>query len=410
MKNLFIIFLLLFSQPAGSQWYLQEIDPAVNLFDVRFINRYTGWVCGDNRIFKTTNAGMNWVEQSNPAQSLLWQIHPVNENVVYAAGYCTILKTTNGGDNWLPLRNGSLPCPGQNYTGLWFMNEQTGWFCGLQIGLRTTDGGNTFVDSVNINYSMYDITFFDDSTGVMAGFGGTLRTTNSGVSWYEVKLPHFAKSPDVYRMSFLENIGWCGTLSNKVYKTMDFGVSWDSITLIQANSGNNRTHCVEFPSGMIGYAGCTQGKIYKSTDGGLSWNLHPTSVYGIPIYRAIYAYDDNVVWAVGRGKILHTANGGLTDTRQHSQFIPTGNKLHQNFPNPFNPGTSLRFDISKSAQVRLLIYDMTGKLVTCLLDKKMNPGSYETGFNAGSLSSGYYLCVLEVDGKASESRKLAFLK
>ena len=149
------------------------------------------------------------------------------------------------------------------------------------------------------------------------------------------------------------------------------------------------------------------GTVISGTNGLTGQNV---IIPGIPIYRAIYAYDDNVVWAVGRGKILHTANGGLTDTRQHSQFIPTGNKLHQNFPNPFNPGTSLRFDISKSAQVRLLIYDMTGKLVTCLLDKKMNPGSYETGFNAGSLSSGYYLCVLEVDGKASESRKLAFLK
>ncbi len=410
MKNLFFICLLLFPLPIKSQWYQQEIDPAVNLFDVRFINRYTGWVCGDNRIFKTTNAGMNWVEQSNPAQSLLWQIHPVNENVVYAAGYCTILKTTNGGDNWLPLRNGSLPCAGQNYTGLWFMNEQTGWFCGLQIGLRTTDGGNTFVDSVNINYSMYDITFFDDSTGVMAGFGGTLRTTNSGVSWYEVKLPHYSISPDVYRMSFLSNLGWAGTLASIVYKTEDYGSTWDSVVQMLPNKNQDNIFCVEFASQLTGYAGLNRGRILKSTDGGLSWNLHPTSVYGIPIYRAIYAYDDNVVWAVGRGKILHTANGGLTDTRQHSQFIPTGNKLHQNFPNPFNPGTSLRFDISKSAQVRLLIYDMTGKLVTCLLDKKMNPGSYETGFNAGSLSSGYYLCVLEVDGKASESRKLAFLK
>lgn len=78
--------------------------PGFAAADVRFINKSTGWICGDNRIFKTTNSGFNWVQQPNPSLSSLWQIHPVNEMVVYACGYCTILKTTNGGENWMGIR------------------------------------------------------------------------------------------------------------------------------------------------------------------------------------------------------------------------------------------------------------------------------------------------------------------
>lgn len=395
-----------------SQWFLQQIDPAVNLFDVRFINKNTGWVCGDNRIFKTTNAGENWIEQSNPAQALLWQIHPVNENVVYAAGYCTILKTTDGGKNWIGLRIGSPSkgCSGQFYTNLWFKDENTGWFGGLQIAIRTTNGGETFIDSIAVNRSMYDIHFKDDSTGVMAGFGATLRTTNSGADWYEVELPHFSKSPDVYRMSFIENTGWAGTLSNKIYKTLNYGIKWDSISIIQPNQNNNRTHCVEFSSMLIGYSGCTQGNIFKTTDGGITWTLHPTAVYGIPIYRSIYAYDDNIVWAVGRGKILHTTNGGLTEIKSFNTSIPENNILYQNYPNPFNPDTKIKFTINNFSRVRIILSDLTGKTISILIDENLNEGVYEADFNGYNISSGVYFYSLEVNGKIIKTKKMILKK
>ncbi|MBK9333636.1 MAG: T9SS type A sorting domain-containing protein [Ignavibacteria bacterium] len=393
-----------------SQWFLQQIDPAVNLFDVRFINKNTGWVCGDNRIFKTTNAGMNWIEQSNPAQALLWQIHPVNENVVYAAGFCTILKTTNGGLNWIALRIGSLPCIGQQFTGLWFINEYTGWIAGEYVTIRTTNGGETFIDSIAINRSMYDIHFRDDSTGVMAGFGATLRSTNSGADWYEVELPHFSKSPDVYRMSFIGNTGWAGTLSNKVYNTLNYGITWDSISFIQPDGPDSRTYCIEFSSQNIGYAGCRGGRIFKTTDGGFSWQLHPTSVYGIPIYRALYAYDDNTVWAVGRGKILYTSNGGLTDIKNTGSINPENINLLQNYPNPFNPITNIKFGINDFSRARIIVSDLTGKTVSVLFKGNLNEGIYEVDFNGNNISSGVYFYSLEINGIIIKTKKMILKK
>lgn len=414
MKKIILVLIIQFLTgiTSDAQWILQQIDPTVNLFDVRFINRNTGWVCGDNRIFKTTNAGVNWIEQSNPAQALLWQIHPVNENVVYAAGYCTILKTTDGGMNWIGLRLGSPTkgCSGQFYTNLWFKDENTGWFGGLQIAIRTTNGGETFIDSIAINRSMYDIHFRDDSTGVMAGFGATLRTTNAGTNWYEVKLPHYSIDPDVYRMSFLDNYGWAGTLANVVYKTTNFGIYWDSIVQMQPNKNLDHIYCVEFSSHLIGYAGCNRGNIFKTEDGGLTWTLHPTSLYGIPIYRAIYAYDDNKVWAVGRGKILYTTNGGLTEIKHSSNFNPEVHELFQNYPNPFNPVTTIKFDLTKNSKVKLFVSNITGKIISHLIDKNLSLGSYETKFNGEYLPSGIYFYTIEIDGNILKTKKMIIAK
>ncbi|MGB3018670.1 MAG: hypothetical protein WBC65_12740 [Ignavibacteria bacterium] len=58
----------------------------------------------------------------------------------------------------------------------------------------------------------------------------------------------------------------------------------------------------------------------------------------------------------------------------------------------------------------VLINDLTGRLVSCLLDKHLLSSSYETDFDAGFLSRGFYVYTKVIDGNTAESRKLAFLK
>ncbi len=56
----------------------------------------------------------------------------------------------------------------------------------------------------------------------------------------------------------------------------------------------------------------------------------------------------------------------LTTIHQSGNFTPESYKLYQNFPNPFNPSTSIKFDIPKSGNVNVSIYDLTGKLIETL--------------------------------------------
>jgi hypothetical protein len=80
-------------------------------------------------------------------------------------------------------------------------------------------------------------------------------------------------------------------------------------------------------------------------------------------------------------------------------------KLGQNFPNPFNPATSLAYTLSKPGQVRLSVYDVTGREINRLVDSYQFVGTYSARWNSndtpgGTLPSGVYFARLQVDGDA----------
>ncbi|MBK8384118.1 MAG: YCF48-related protein [Ignavibacteria bacterium] len=124
MKNLLVIlfFIQLSNLTSQAQWFTQQSGVTNHLYDMEFINRNTGWICGTGgTILKTTNGGTNWIQQvTNVPTKPLFGIHPVNENVVYAVGwFSTILKTTNGGNNWIAIEDGGPPVYG-NYFSVFF--------------------------------------------------------------------------------------------------------------------------------------------------------------------------------------------------------------------------------------------------------------------------------------------------
>lgn len=69
--------------------------------------------------------------------------------------------------------------------------------------------------------------------------------------------------------------------------------------------------------------------------------------------------------------------------------------LDQNYPNPFNPSTQISFNLPESGQVRLAVYDLTGRLVQVLMDGDMTAGQHAARFDASRLASGRYLYRLE---------------
>lgn len=89
--------------------------------------------------------------------------------------------------------------------------------------------------------------------------------------------------------------------------------------------------------------------------------------------------------------------------------IPTRITLSQNYPNPFNPTTQIRYDLNGPTNVRLMVYDIIGRQVATLVNKKQSSGSYIITFNASGLSSGIYFYRLVTD-KASITRKMLLLK
>ncbi len=77
------------------------------------------------------------------------------------------------------------------------------------------------------------------------------------------------------------------------------------------------------------------------------------------------------------------------------QEVPEVFALESNYPNPFNPQTTIRFDVPESAVVRLVVYDVLGRQVRVLVDGARAAGRHEVVFEAGDLASGTYLYRLE---------------
>lgn len=100
----------------------------------------------------------------------------------------------------------------------------------------------------------------------------------------------------------------------------------------------------------------------------------------------------------------------LTGVEEEHINIPQQVDLSQNYPNPFNPATNIRFSLSKSASVSMHIYDITGRLVSTLLqEQSLNSGRHTIQFNASDLASGVYIYRLNVDGEVF-TKKLTLIK
>ncbi len=83
--------------------------------------------------------------------------------------------------------------------------------------------------------------------------------------------------------------------------------------------------------------------------------------------------------------------------------------LSQNYPNPFNPTTNIDFQLPRSSDVELTVYDVLGRRVATLIDGKRSAGSYEISFDASRLSSGVYLYKLETTD-VTKTRKMLLIK
>ena len=77
--------------------------------------------------------------------------------------------------------------------------------------------------------------------------------------------------------------------------------------------------------------------------------------------------------------------------------LPTAIELGHNYPNPFNPSTTIEFGLDRTQHVRLGIYDLTGQEITVLVDEQRAAGTYQVAFDAAHLPSGLYVYKLDSD-------------
>lgn len=410
MKNLLVIlfFIQLSNIPSQAQWYTQQSGTTDPLYDIEFINRNTGWACGDGGyIIKTTNGGINWIRQGiGVSYEPLFGISVVDTNTVYAVGFFkTLVKTTNGGTNWIKKDSG-MTGDGR-YTCVFFINENKGWIGNFGPGYgvkKTTDGGNT-IQSVPFNGIPEDLHFKDSLNGIGVGeLSFIYRTTNGGLNWNSFSI---VLNGDFYSVSFINEFTGYTSSTRAVYKTTNFGISWDSVGRVTPLDIDVTS--IEFCNENTGWAG-TQYQIYKTTNGGKNWLIQNSTLPGV-VY-SLWSYNDSLVWGCGNGgRIWHTIRGGdtITHVNQISLIVPNNFELKQNFPNPFNPTTKIEFSITENEIYKLEVFDIRGSKVEEIFNERLSRGSYQIIYQAFNLTSGIYIYKLS-SVKFSQSKKFLLIK
>ncbi|MBE2226298.1 MAG: VCBS repeat-containing protein [Ignavibacteria bacterium] len=100
---------------------------------------------------------------------------------------------------------------------------------------------------------------------------------------------------------------------------------------------------------------------------------------------------------------------GVVPVQQISSEVPTVYSLEQNYPNPFNPVTNINYSIVTGGEVRVTLFDISGKEVDVLVDGIQSPGKYSISYNASRLPSGVYFYRIQTDGFA-DTKKMILVK
>jgi hypothetical protein len=151
--------------------------------------------------------------------------------------------------------------------------------------------------------------------------------------------------------------------------------------------------------------GCS-GEILSSTDGGNIWQ---TEIAGTQANLNAVAIDSSsTAVVVGDSGILFRKEI-IVSVDETPQWDNNEVSLYPNYPNPFNPSTTIRFSLHVSNNVRLSIYNIFGQEITVLAEKRFPAGSHSITWAPSELSQGLYFARLQTN-TGIRTIKLLFIK
>lgn len=170
--------------------------------------------------------------------------------------------------------------------------------------------------------------------------------------------------------------------------TLSFGAGSEDVWLVRIGEQGNQTGSATFGGSASDVAYSIRG----TSDGGYIVAGHTLS-YGAGVHD---------VW------LLRVA-AGATGLIEGARGIARDYRLLQNYPNPANPGTTIRYAVPARSHVTLAVFTTLGQQVATLEDGEREAGTYEVQFDASGLTSGVYLYRLRA-GEFTQTRKLVVLR
>ena len=341
-------------------------------------------------VFLSTDDGATFTNKTSglPSRTITSvNVHPNDENVAVLtySGFGTnkVYKTTNMGTSWFSI-NGDLPDSPVNDAFIYTEDatHPNTYFVATDIGVfLTQDNGTSWVELPN-NLPNTVILHLDYSPS-----NKMLRAGTHGRGVYEayidftvpVELTSFTAETDINKVL----LKWStATESNNLGFEVERKLKnqeWVRIAFVEGNGTsteiNNYTYVDDYS--LLPYEGTVLYRL-KQID-----------------FNGSFEYSDQVA--------------------VNLSFIPQEFYVSQNFPNPFNPSTTIKYSIPEESRVKINIYNSIGEVVESLINEVFSPGNYEIIWNAQNYPSGIYFYSFEVsraDGipVQREVRKIVYLK
>jgi photosystem II stability/assembly factor-like uncharacterized protein len=420
MKFTFMIFFLLTSF-SYTQWELRNngIDTqsgiawAIDALDSNYA------VIGYNGFYKTTDGGLNWTHPDIPVEASIVDIEMVDEQtIIYGSTNGMIYKSTDGGNTWSQKFFNSSLTTFINYVKMFDADKGIAMGDALSGGLpavfiKTTDGGESWVSINNNAFGGYSgdtwrrIDFTDEHTGYFYESGinpqALYKTTDGGSSWNIVD-----SYPLVALINFYDDqIGLFAIIPEYiVYRTVDGAISWSPSSLVFPAWLGDFEFLPDDPS-KIWFA--SKSKLYFSDDTAATFQEQFISSESIYI-RDIHCVDEKTVWLLAdNGLVFRNTNGNKITGISEDLKPLTDFRLYQNYSNPFNPSTIIRYNLPVRSSVLLTVYDILGNEIEILVNEERTAGTHTISWNAGDLPSGIYFYKLNT-GSFTETKKMILMK
>jgi hypothetical protein len=339
-----------------------------------FLDANNGYVAGANGyVAKTSNGGTTWTDaMATNTTNVLCSVVFLNSNLGFACGDAgTIIKTTNGGTNW------------------------------TNVSVSTTS-------------SLYRIKFVDAGNILTCGTGGKIfLSNNAGSSWNDLSI---SISSDFYTIGLAGSSGWVLGTGGAIYKNnVPLPVQLTSFSASVASG--NVTLNWQTATEVNNYGFEIERAKVNNSNGSLPFvKIGFVQGHGSSNSPKKYSFIDNTVSPGNKYsyRLKKVDNDGSTSYSKiidvQTGVIPNGFILNQNFPNPFNPSTTIEFAFAINTKAELNVFDVLGKKVAELFNNNAEAGRiYEVQFNASNLSSGIYYYKLTGVNK-TETKKMLLLK
>ncbi len=203
---------------------------------------------------------------------------------------------------------------------------------------------------------------------------------------------------------------FAGTFNGGVFRSTNHGDSWAEVNSgLSSNFGRLSGSALAINSAGHIFAGVPGGGVFRSTNNGDSWTEVNTGLTDTDILSfAVHA--NGVILAGTNGSGVFRSIRTTINQPPVRSFV-----LDQNFPNPFNPTTTIRFGLPSESHVTLKVYNLLGEEVSTLVQGELKFAGYHlvawdgTDNSGRQVASGVYLYRLRAEG-LTITKKMAFLK